>query len=94
MPRQTLYFLASFPCIFAVYDFVCFFRITKNRSPFLKAIAVANLVYCGLSVGLVIHHFAELSKLGLTYFLLEFLIVIILASIELKTAAREKVHKK
>jgi len=86
MPRRVLYFLALIPCIFAVYDFGVIFRNLANWGPPLKAIAIANLIYCGISVGFVIHHYQKLTGLGLIYFILEILIVIILSSIELKTA--------
>lgn len=90
MPQQVLYFLAAIPCLFALYDFYCYFRVHKNRGPFLKIIALANLLYCCLSIGLVILHFPQLTPLGLIYFFLEFIIVIALAGMELKTAIKLK----
>ena len=86
MPLKALYFLALLPCIFAIYDFSCYWQIIKNWRPFLKTIAIANLLYCGISIGFVVHHYEELTTLGLVYFLLELAIVIMLASIEFKTA--------
>ena len=87
MPRETLYFLAFLPCIFAVYDVYCYLRITKNQGLFLKIIAVANLVYCVVSTGLVLQHYQRLTNLGLAYFVLEIIVVIVLAMVELKTAS-------
>lgn len=91
MPSKVLYFLAALPCIFAVYDFSCYWQAIENWRPFLKTIAIANLIYCFISIGFVVHHFEKLTTLGLIYFLLEFAIVIILASIEFKTATLLKV---
>jgi len=88
MPRKSLYFLSFLPIIFAIYDFSCYLRIRKYWKSFLKIIAIARGIYCCISIGFVIHHFQELTNLGFIYFLLEFTIVIILASVELKTAAR------
>jgi len=82
MPRQALYFLAVFPCLFLVYDLSCYFRIRKNWGPFIRAIAAANLIYCGISIGLIVYHYAKLTGLGLTYFLLEIVVIIILVWIE------------
>ena len=86
MPRQALYFLAILPCLFAVYDFICYFRTKENRGSFLKAIGIANLLYCCISIGFVLHHFQKLTILGLLYFMGEILIVTVLASVEIKTA--------
>lgn len=94
MPRETLYFLAFLPCIFAVYDIYCYLRITKNQELFLKFIAAANLVYCVVSTGLVLQHYQRLTNLGLAYFVLEIIVVIVLAMVELKTASGTIYKKK
>lgn len=94
MPRETLYFLAFLPCIFAVYDIYCYLRITKNQELFLKFIAAANLVYCFVSTGLVLQHYQRLTNLGLAYFVLEIIVVIVLAMVELKTASGTIYKKK
>lgn len=86
MPKETLYLLAFIPCVFAIYDFGCYFSISRKWSPFLKAIGVANLLYCCISIGFVFYHYQVLTTWGLIYFLLEFIVVIALASIELKTS--------
>ena len=86
IPKSTLYFLASLPCLFAIYDFFCYLKIDKNLGPYLKGIAIANLLYCGLSMGLVIHHRDKITYLGWTYILAEISIVIALAIIELRVS--------
>ena len=86
MPRQTLYFLALLPCFFALYDFICYFRLTTNWGSFLKGIAVANFTYCCISLVFVFLHYPKLTMLGLIYFLLEVLIVFVLACVELKVS--------
>ncbi|MEP5614050.1 MAG: hypothetical protein ABJP45_17490 [Cyclobacteriaceae bacterium] len=86
MPVPALYFLACFPCLFLLYDLSCYFSIKRNWSTYIKVIAIANLLYCCLSIGLVVFHFQRLTQLGLIYFLLEFTVVLVLVRIELKTA--------
>lgn len=88
MPREALYYLAALPCFFALYDLVCYFRVSENWRPFLKAIAIANLLYCCLSIGFLLLHYPSLTALGWLYFLLELAIVIVLASMELKKARK------
>jgi drug/metabolite transporter (DMT)-like permease len=92
IPKSTLYFLASIPCFFAFYDFYCYYKIDKKVALFLKGIAIANLIYCCLSVGLAIYHIEEITKLGWIYILTEILIVCGLAFIELKVAKSQLVR--
>ncbi len=87
MPRKALYFLSSIACVFAVYSFSCFLRLSENWRPYLKIIAVANLLYCGLTLVLVVYLYQRLAILGLLYFIVELIIVSILAIFEWRTAA-------
>lgn len=89
IPKRTLYFLASLPCLFAVYDFYCYFKINKNLESFLKRIAIINLTYCCLSIGLAIYHRENIMILGWFYILMEIVIVGGLSIIELKVAKRQ-----
>ena len=84
IPKSTLYFLAVLPCFFAVYDFYCYFKINKNLGQFLKGIAIINLIYCCLSLGLAFYHYQQITYLGWTYIIGEIIIVSIIAVIELK----------
>ncbi len=86
IPKSTLYVLASLPCLFAIYDFYCYFKIEKNLKKFLKGIAIVNLLYCCLSIGLAFYHYQEITYLGWTYIIVEILIVVTLAIIELSFA--------
>ncbi|MFT5777318.1 MAG: putative flippase GtrA [Crocinitomicaceae bacterium] len=86
IPTSTLYFLAALPICFALYDFYCYQKESDKLGQFLKAIALLNLVYCCLSIGIAFYHFGTLTNLGWTYILIEVLIVITLAILELKVA--------
>ena len=86
IPVATLYFLAALPCFFAVYDFYCYFSIEKNLGKFLKGIAIVNLLYCCLSIGLALYHYQEILYLGWIYIVVEIIIVIVLSMIELRAA--------
>ncbi len=86
IPESTLYFLAFLPCLFAIYDLYCFFQISSRVGIFLKGLAIINLSYCCLSIGLATYHYEKITIWGWTYILLEILIVTLLAIIELKTA--------
>ncbi len=88
IPKTSLYFLATLPCFFAVYDFYCYFKIDKKLGVFLKTIAVGNFVYCSLSIVLAVYHRKEITNLGWIYLWVEILIVFSLAIIELRIAKK------
>ncbi|MCB9298425.1 MAG: hypothetical protein H6559_35735 [Lewinellaceae bacterium] len=85
MPPKVLYPLAAIAGVFAIYSLSCFLFLTQNRGAFLKGIAVANLLYCCLTLGLVVYCYPQLTALGVAYFLVEIGIVLILVGVELRT---------
>lgn len=86
IPKKTLYFLAALPCFFMIYDFFCYFKIKKKLGKFLKVIAIVNLLYCCLSIGMAIYHQQVITNLGWIYIIGEIIIVMALAIVELKVA--------
>lgn len=88
MPIDVLYILALIPCFFAIYSFFCYWKFPESWRLFMIAIAISNLLYCFLSMILVYQFHGQLTTLGFVYFLLEFVIVIGVVSIELKTATK------
>ena len=52
-----------------------------------KVIAMANLIHCFITIGLVFYFYHKLTILGLTYFLIELIIVFGVIIIELKAAS-------
>lgn len=89
MPHNVLYLLAAIPVLFFIYSGTCYLKLGKNWRPFLQAIAVANLLYCFVSIGFLIRHFKELTNLGVTYFVAEVCVVVALGAVEFVTAARK-----
>lgn len=88
IPKPILYFLASLPCLFVVYDFYCYLMIDKTFGIFLKVIAITNFIYCCLSIGLTIYHKEKITNLGWIYILTEVAIVCGIAFIEFKVAKK------
>lgn len=88
MPIQSLYLLAFFPCLFLIYSFSCFFFLKGNWSPYLKIIALANFLYCLLSIGMMIVHRSSLTTLGYAYFVVEIILVLIIAGVEYRASKR------
>lgn len=83
MPRPQLYFLACIAVLFAVYSMACYLLAGARWKPLLKVIALANLAYCGLTMGLVIFFFERLTPLGIAYFVGELVVIGVLVGMEL-----------
>jgi hypothetical protein len=84
MPRAILYALSSVACLFAIYSFCCYFFNFSHWQTYLKAIIVANTVYCCLTIGFVFFFYKSLTILGLIYFVLELIVMVVLIYIERK----------
>jgi len=93
IPGNIIYALSAVAGIFAVYSFCCFYFWPGNWQPYLKTIAVANLVYCCSTLALVIYFYQRLTVIGWIYFLSEVLLMIGLIYIEMKAAARPADNK-
>ena len=88
IPIDILYFLAALPCLFALFDFVSYATAKDRAAKALSIIAVANLVYCALSLSLAFYHMAELTALGWAYIVGEVVLVVALALYELNVARK------
>lgn len=82
IPEAILYFLAVFPIILIVFDVYCYLKEHKRTDIFLKLIAVLNVQYCILSIGLAFYYRETLTHLGWIYILVEILIILFLSTIE------------
>ena len=86
IPKNTLYFLAFLPCLFALYDLYCYLKVQNKSSFFLKGIAIINVTYCLISLGLAFFHYQKITLLGWSYIIIEIIIVLAIAYIEFQTA--------
>lgn len=85
MPKEILYVLAGIAGCFALYSLSCYFWLKGNWVPYLKGIAVANTIYCLITLTLVIYLNKSLTWLGIAYFTGEIIIVMALVRLEIKT---------
>lgn len=83
MPVPVLYVLAAVAGAFVVYSACCYGFLKGDRRPYLRIIALANLVYCCMTVGLVLYYYSRLTALGVLYFSLELLVIACLVYVEL-----------
>ena len=81
IPSSVLYFLAMLPIFFLIYD-IYSYRKQLKIGVLLKGIAILNVMYCGVSIGLVFYHFNTITILGWAYIIVEIILVGFLAMIE------------
>jgi hypothetical protein len=87
MPEYILTYLSIIAISFCMYSTACFFLLKDNWTPFLRAISIANLIYCMLTMALLYIYFQELTTLGLAYFTIEILIILALVYVEWSVAS-------
>ena len=88
LPAQALHRLAFLAGGLAAYSFLCCWAQPANWRPLLKGIALANLLYGGLTAALLLFRYPTVTAVGGVYFGLELTVVVLLAGWELQTAAR------
>ncbi|BBM83753.1 hypothetical protein UABAM_02107 [Candidatus Uabimicrobium amorphum] len=81
IPTTTLYLLALIAFVFSLYSLRCHF-VKSQRNLWLKLIMTANLLYCALTLFLVVYHWSTMTYIGAIYFLGEISIIVILVWIE------------
>ena len=93
LSTQTLYFLAALPCLFMIHSYYRYLTAIDTWRKPLQIVAIANLLYCALTSGLMIYHKNILTELGILYFMMEIIIVMTLSILQLKTSQRYNILK-
>jgi hypothetical protein len=88
--KNVAYALLPIPLVYSVYSMLAYRLSNKKWKRFLKIIAVANLLYCGLTLLAVMQNFKTLTKLGVLYFAAEILLITALAIVELNIASKKE----
>ena len=82
MPAHILYTLATIALLFSLHSLYCFLRYGDHWKQRLKIVAIANLLYCSLTLALVIYFYHPLTILGVVYFIVEIIVVVMLSFID------------
>lgn len=82
MPVNVLHCLAMVACVFMLYSLTCYVFLKSRWRVYLRIIMLANLLYCCLTIILTIYYYNRLTALGITYFLLECIVIISLVWLE------------
>jgi hypothetical protein len=88
IPVPVFYLLAIFPVLFFLFDIYAYGSIQRHAATKLKIIALANFLYCLLSISVAAYHAEQLTIWAWAYIFIEIFIVIILAAIELAVAKK------
>lgn len=89
MPHRTLTILSIIAFMFFWYSTACFTLYQKiNWKRHLKRIAYANLIYCGLTLFLLIYFYSHLTPFDWVYFLGEIAVIATLVSLEIRITKR------
>jgi len=90
MPITILNYLSAIAACLCIYSTICLVLIKENWIPFIMIISIANLLYCILTIGLIIFYHPKLSIFGTAYFIGEIAIIFGLIYIELNVASAIK----
>lgn len=84
MPKQILSTFASIALMLSVYSFTCYFLNQAKWRHSLFLIYFLNIGYCIYTIYEVCKNSVTITNLGFLYFILEVLIILLLATYELK----------
>jgi hypothetical protein len=90
MPKTVLTYLSLIAICFCIYSTTCFLFLKGRWTPFIRLIGIANLLYCALTIRLLIKNYSLLTIIGTTYFLIEIIIICVLSYVELRVATEIK----
>ncbi|WP_039926453.1 hypothetical protein [Leptospira vanthielii] len=84
MPLETLYILSILPVVYSIYSLLCYFSDPFQWKFYLRVIAIANFLYCLVTMVYLILNLEQTTIFGELYFVLEMIVVAGLATFELK----------
>jgi hypothetical protein len=89
LKKELTYLCVTAVCL-GIYSGACFIFLKGGLKPFIGFMSVANLMYCALTIRVLMVYYPVLSKVGMAYFLMEAGIIFGLSFIELNVAVRIK----
>lgn len=90
MPKAILTCLSAIAICFCIYSAACFLFLKGRWTLFMIIIGIANLLYCALTIAILVRYYALLTTTGIIYFLIEMVIIYGLGYIELGVATEIK----
>jgi hypothetical protein len=84
MPEIITLLLAAIALLLAFFSLCCFKLKPKKQKLFLLFVIVANVLYCIITLAILIQFFNEITIWGFLYFLMELMILSVLIYVELQ----------
>lgn len=84
MPIETLFILSILPVGYAIYSLLCYLMDPFQWKFYLSVIAIANFLYCLVTMVYLVLNLEQTTIFGELYFVLEMIVVASLATFELK----------
>jgi len=84
VPDAMFQLLIPFQVLFACYSFTCLLSKSGKQKILLTVIIICNVLYALYSLLLVYLNADQLSTIGIIYFMLEILVILLLVSLELR----------
>ncbi|MBA4259980.1 MAG: hypothetical protein C0446_12510 [Chitinophaga sp.] len=84
--HSTFQLLAILPIVFCIYSACCFLFVKRSYKPFILIIAIANFLYCLITLVFISYFFTAISILGLSYFILEIIVIAYIVYLEFTVA--------
>lgn len=85
LSKNVFELLSMLALIFFIYSINCYFFVKRNWKSFLKIICMANILYCVLTLGIIIYHYQSISFFGIAYFLAEIVVITGIVHLEIKS---------
>lgn len=76
MPKHVLYILSFWALIAMVFSFSCFWFADHSKAVWLRAVLVANVFYCLVTIFFMTMFCSILTLWGWTYFLIELMMIL------------------
>lgn len=86
MPIIILKVLATIAVCFAIYSLCCFLLLQQKKEVYLFLIAIANSMYCLVTLLLMMLYCKKITPWGVFYFATECYVIAILVFLEIKIA--------
>jgi hypothetical protein len=90
LPKSTVYSLSIPAFALMVYSLSCYLMKPKNWRLLLKVVAIANILYCLLTIATLFWFSDRITIIGLMYFIGEIAIILFIVGLEWEIVSSEQ----
>lgn len=82
MPVPVVSGLAAGAAGLAFYSGICYLLLKKKPVPFIRVLALLNLLYCVATLGMLLYYWKTLTPLAVLYFVGEIILILLIVRVE------------